>query len=99
MTEQKTIPVSVYVITKDEEANITRLLNNLQNFAEIIIVDSGSTDDIQRILNESGVSLGCKKSIGIDGVTRKAMEIVLGKVNEEVAQRRERHWRWSLGDS
>lgn len=44
MTEQKQIPVSVYVITKNEEENIVSLLDNLQNFAEIIIVDSGSTD-------------------------------------------------------
>lgn len=51
MTEQKIIPVSVYVITKDEEANITRLLDNLQSFAEIIIVDSGSTDRTLEIAN------------------------------------------------
>src|SRR6056300_977842 len=44
MTEKKQIPVSVYVITKNEEENIVSLLNNLQNFAEVIIVDSGSTD-------------------------------------------------------
>ena len=44
MTEQKQIPVSVYVITKNEEENIVGLLNNHQNFAEVIIVDSGSTD-------------------------------------------------------
>jgi glycosyltransferase involved in cell wall biosynthesis len=44
MTEQQLIPVSVYVITKNEEDNIVRLLDNLQNFAEVIIVDSGSTD-------------------------------------------------------
>lgn len=44
MTEQETIPVSVYVITKNEEANISRLLDNLQRFAEVVIVDSGSSD-------------------------------------------------------
>lgn len=44
MTKQKQIPVSVYVITKNEEENIVSLLNNLKNFAEVIIVDSGSTD-------------------------------------------------------
>ncbi len=44
MLEQKNIPVSVYVITKNEEANIVRLLENLKVFSEVIIVDSGSTD-------------------------------------------------------
>ncbi len=44
MTEEKQIPASVYVITKNEEENIVSLLDNLQNFAEVIIVDSGSTD-------------------------------------------------------
>tara|TARA_R110000772_G_scaffold164320_5_gene275727 strand:+ start:4144 stop:4947 length:804 start_codon:yes stop_codon:yes gene_type:complete len=41
---QDKLPVSVYVITKNEEQNIVRLLDNLQDFAEIIIVDSGSAD-------------------------------------------------------
>jgi len=44
MTEQKQIPVSVYVITKNEEENIVNLLDNLLNFSEVIIVDSGSSD-------------------------------------------------------
>ncbi|MBN4053882.1 glycosyltransferase family 2 protein [Haliea sp. AH-315-K21] len=44
MTEHKPIPVSVYVITKNEEENIVGLLDKLQNFAEVIVVDSGSTD-------------------------------------------------------
>ena len=51
MIEQKTIPVSVYVITKNEEENIARLLDNLQSVAEVIIVDSGSTDRTLEIAN------------------------------------------------
>ena len=51
MIEQKTIPVSVYVITKNEEENIARLLDNLKSFAEVIIVDSGSTDRTLEIAN------------------------------------------------
>ncbi|MDG2090768.1 MAG: glycosyltransferase family 2 protein [Gammaproteobacteria bacterium] len=51
MIEKKTIPVSVYVITKNEEENIARLLDNLKSFAEVIIVDSGSTDRTLEIAN------------------------------------------------
>jgi glycosyltransferase involved in cell wall biosynthesis len=51
MAEQQSIPVSVYVITKNEEENIVRLLDNLRNFAEVIIVDSGSTDRTLELAN------------------------------------------------
>lgn len=39
------IPVSIAVICKNEAHNIGRLLESVREFAEIIIVDSGSTDD------------------------------------------------------
>lgn len=39
------IPVSVAVICKNEAHNIERLLKSAVDFAEVIIVDSGSTDD------------------------------------------------------
>lgn len=38
------LPVSVYIITLNEEANITRLISQLADFDEIVLVDSGSTD-------------------------------------------------------
>lgn len=41
---QNKLPISVFVITKNEEENIVRLLDNLQDFEEIIVVDSGSND-------------------------------------------------------
>jgi glycosyltransferase involved in cell wall biosynthesis len=43
------LPVSVYLITRNEAANLQRLLPQLQDFAEIIVVDSGSTDDTVQI--------------------------------------------------
>jgi glycosyltransferase involved in cell wall biosynthesis len=39
------IPVSIAVICKNEARNIERLLKSVDDFAEVIIVDSGSTDD------------------------------------------------------
>jgi glycosyltransferase involved in cell wall biosynthesis len=38
------IPVSVYIITLNEAANLRRLLPALSDFAEVVIVDSGSKD-------------------------------------------------------
>ncbi len=38
------IPVSVYIICLNEAANIGRCLESCRDFAEIIVVDSGSTD-------------------------------------------------------
>jgi len=40
----KKIPVSVFIITKNEEKNIQRCLESVNFFEEIIIVDSGSVD-------------------------------------------------------
>lgn len=40
----KKIPVSVFVITQNEEKNIKRLLESLVDFDEVIVVDSGSSD-------------------------------------------------------
>lgn len=37
-------PVSVYIITLNEAANLRRLLPQLSDFDEVVIVDSGSTD-------------------------------------------------------
>lgn len=44
MPESDLIPVSVYIITRNEEDNIARVLDNLKDFEEVIVVDSGSTD-------------------------------------------------------
>ena len=44
-----TIPVSVIVVTKNEEKTIERCLAALAGFDEIIIVDSGSTDRTQEL--------------------------------------------------
>ena len=46
------IPVSVYIIALNEEANLRRLLPQLTSFLEVVIVDSGSQDltaDVARL--------------------------------------------------
>ena len=48
------IPVSVIVVTKNEEESIARCLAALQDFAEIIVVDSHSTDRTCDIARDAG---------------------------------------------
>ncbi|MFA5592622.1 MAG: glycosyltransferase family 2 protein [Micavibrio sp.] len=49
------IPVSVIVVTRNEERNIARCLAALEGFDEIIIVDSHSTDRTAAIARSFGV--------------------------------------------
>lgn len=48
------LPISVFIITKNEEKNLPRLLASLNRFDEIIVVDSGSTDNTINIAQEFG---------------------------------------------
>ncbi len=43
------IPASVYIICKNEELHIERALQSLQRFAEVIVLDSGSSDETLKI--------------------------------------------------
>lgn len=47
-----TIPVSVIILTWNEEINITECVESLQGFSEVIVVDSGSTDGTCQIIVE-----------------------------------------------
>ena len=47
--------ISVVVITLNEEVNIGRCLNSVQDVAdEIVVVDSFSTDQTEKIVKEKG---------------------------------------------
>lgn len=51
------IPASVIVMTKNEEANISQCLEALSEFAEIFVVDSGSTDRTISIARQMGAKV------------------------------------------
>jgi len=51
------ITVSVVVMTKNEEKNIVACLESLQNFMEIFVVDSNSTDKTVILAKERGASI------------------------------------------
>ncbi|MGM0422380.1 MAG: glycosyltransferase family 2 protein [Pseudomonadota bacterium] len=44
--------ISVYIITKNEEQNLSRLLPLLSDFNEVVIVDCGSTDKTEDIARQ-----------------------------------------------
>lgn len=46
------LPISAYVITYNEEKNIRRCLESLKDFDEIVVVDSGSSDNTVAICRE-----------------------------------------------
>ena len=50
------IPVTVVIPVKNEEKNLSRCLSLLEDFDEVIVVDSGSTDKTREI----AVSYGCR---------------------------------------
>jgi glycosyltransferase involved in cell wall biosynthesis len=54
MGQSARIPISVIVLTKNEEQNIGETLRHLEDFSEVIVVDSGSTDDTVAIANLAG---------------------------------------------
>lgn len=51
------IPVSVIVVTKNEEAQIARCLKALSDFAQVIVVDSKSTDQTIGIAQSFGAQV------------------------------------------
>ena len=51
------IPVTVVIPVRNEEINLPRCLAALQRFAEIIVVDSGSTDRTEAIARTAGAQV------------------------------------------
>ena len=66
--------LSVTIITKNESANITRCLNSVSWADEIVVVDSGSTDDTLkicrrykcRIIESEWLGFGKTKQLAVD---------------------------------
>lgn len=48
------IPVSVIVVARNEEKNLPRCLSSLSRFSDVVVVDSGSTDNSRSIVESFG---------------------------------------------
>ena len=52
------IPISVFIITKNEEDRIEKVINAVKNFAdEILIIDSGSVDKTVELSQSAGAQV------------------------------------------
>jgi glycosyltransferase involved in cell wall biosynthesis len=58
---QKVLELSVIIITLNEEANLGRCLKSLPSGCEIIVLDSGSTDQTEAIAQTFGATFRCRK--------------------------------------
>ena len=52
-----TVPVTAAVLTRDEEPNIARCLSSLRWAAQVVVVDSGSTDNTVQIARSLGADV------------------------------------------
>jgi glycosyltransferase involved in cell wall biosynthesis len=51
------LPISVFIITKNEEEHIEKTLKSVSLFDEVILVDSGSTDSTLDIAKRYGAKI------------------------------------------
>ncbi|OZB35423.1 MAG: hypothetical protein B7X35_09565 [Halothiobacillus sp. 14-56-357] len=76
--EQADVPVSVFLITKNCARWLDKVLSAVSGFAEIVIVDSGSTDETleiaerhgARIVHQEFLGYGQQKQIALDLCTQ-----------------------------
>ncbi|MDF1755935.1 MAG: glycosyltransferase family 2 protein, partial [Verrucomicrobiales bacterium] len=68
------LPISVCILTKNEEENLVRTLPPLDRFAEILVFDSGSTDRSIEMCQEAGAVIHEVEWEGFGTTRRKLFE-------------------------
>lgn len=69
-------PISVVIITQNEELNIGRCIRSCRELGDVVVIDSGSTDKTQEIAEQLGAKVitqqwlgfGPQKKFGIDQI-------------------------------
>jgi len=69
------LPVSVFLITKDCGRWLDRVLEPLADFAEIVVLDSGSRDDTLVIAEQYGASIHHQEFRGFGAQKQAALEL------------------------
>jgi len=74
MPENRSIPLSVAIVTKNEQRNIADCIRSVAFATDVVVVDSGSTDDTVKIATELGARVfheewkgyGAQKNSAVD---------------------------------
>ncbi|MCH4296064.1 glycosyltransferase family 2 protein [Shewanella sp. 3B26] len=69
------LPISVFIITKNEEKHLAKTLASVQCMDEIILVDSGSTDKTLEIAREYGATVYHQDWLGYAKQKQHAMSL------------------------
>jgi glycosyltransferase involved in cell wall biosynthesis len=69
------VPISVVILTRDEEPNIRRCLASVAWADQLVVVDSGSTDDSVLIASSLGVTVVEQPWLGFSGQREFALRL------------------------
>jgi glycosyltransferase involved in cell wall biosynthesis len=70
------LKLSTVIITKNEQQNIARCLSSVKDFSdEILVYDSGSTDETVSIANKMGVKVVSGEWLGFGATKHKAADL------------------------
>lgn len=90
---KKKLPISVFIITLNEERHIEQVLASVQSFDEVVLVDSGSTDNTVSIAQRMGATVYHQDWLGYAKQKQYAMSLcanewVLNLDGDEVLNQR-----------
>jgi Glycosyl transferase family 2 len=71
------VPISVVILTRDEEPNMRRCLSSVAWADQIVVVDSGSTDDTVAIARSTGAEIVEQPWLGFSGQREFALRLPL----------------------
>ncbi len=69
------VPVTVVVLTRDEEVNIPRCLNSVAWADQIVVIDSGSADETVPIARSLGAAIVEQPGLGFSGQREFALRL------------------------
>lgn len=74
MKDNEKIPVSVFIVTLNESAHLEKTLKSIDRCAEVVVVDSGSTDGTVEIAERYGAKVIHQSWLGYSKQKQLAME-------------------------